>query len=293
MSTGSSDVIHLVSANLEEGGLGADGSKARWERTVDALAAWSPDVVCVQEMAARRDPQRLRAHLWATANALGMIPVLGSEGGISGNHPAILVNPRSLVITDDGPPPRSPGHDPAWCEAVLWPSPEVPFRVCSVHLPPGSAAEQLMHAQRLANRIAQRGELAIAAGDWNSWSPADQLTAPGLAGMPPHLRPARMHIAPGRPLAANYDVHYTLTGIGMIDTAASLEPVRREPYGLTPTGINGGGRVDRIYVTAELWKSGAVLSYAQKDSGGSDHQMIMITLGLNELARAAAPGFRP
>src|ERR1700677_4291614 len=98
MSTSSSDVIRLVSANLEEGGIDADGSKARWERTIAALAQWSPDVVCVQEMAARRDPLRLRAHLWETANSLGMIPVLGSEGGISGNHPAILVNQRKLAI---------------------------------------------------------------------------------------------------------------------------------------------------------------------------------------------------
>lgn len=294
MSTSSSDVIRLVSVNLEEGGIDADGSKARWERTIAALAQWSPDVVCVQEMAARRDPLRLRAHLWETANSLGMIPVLGSEGGISGNHPAILVSQRKLAISDDGPPPRAPGHDPAWCEAVLLLRPAGPaIRVHSVHLPPGSAAEQLTHAQQLASRIAQRGELAIAAGDWNSWSPDDPLTAADLADMPPHLRAARMHTAPGQPLAASHDVHNTLAGIGMTDTAASLRPAQREPHDLTPTGINGGGRVDRIYVTAELWKSGAVRSYAQKDGGGSDHQMIMITLGPDELARATAPGFRP
>jgi hypothetical protein len=77
------------------------------------LGSGVPDVVCVQEMAARRDPLQLRAHAWATANALGMIPVAGSEGGISGNHPAILVSPHRLMILDDGPPPRQPGHDPA------------------------------------------------------------------------------------------------------------------------------------------------------------------------------------
>jgi endonuclease/exonuclease/phosphatase family metal-dependent hydrolase len=294
MSTVSSDVIRLASANLQEGGLGPDGSAARWERTIAALAGWSPDVVCVQEMAARRDPQRLRAHLWATANALGMIPVLGSEGGISGNHPAILASPRKLVITDDGPPPRAPGHDPAWCEAVLSLVPAGPvIRVYSVHLPPGSAGEQLMRAERLASLIAQRGELAIAAGDWNCWSPGDQLTAAGLAAMPPHLRTARMHVRPGEPLSARYDVHNTLAGIGMIDAAAGLQPARRDPRDLTPTGINGGGRVDRIYVTDALWDCGAVRSYAQVDGGGSDHQLVMITLGLDELASATAPGFQP
>jgi hypothetical protein len=36
-----------------------------------------------------------------------MIPVLGSEGGVSGNHPAILTSPRQVTVLDDGPPPRA------------------------------------------------------------------------------------------------------------------------------------------------------------------------------------------
>ena len=286
--------LRIVSANIEEGGLDRDGSTARWDRTITALAAWSPDVVCVQEMAARRDPRRLRAHLWATANALGMFPVLGSEGGISGNHPAILVHPARLAILDDGPPPRGPGHDPAWAEALLQVRPHGPaVRVHSVHLPPRSAAEQLMHAQRLAATIAQRGEHAVAAGDWNCYAPADQITPATLDGLPPHLRPARMHGSPGQPLTPNYDVHDTLAAVGLTDAAAGLDPVRRDPARLTPTGINGGGRVDRIYITPELWESGAVQAYAQQDGGGSDHHMIMITLGQRELAAASPPGFQP
>jgi endonuclease/exonuclease/phosphatase family metal-dependent hydrolase len=289
----SAQPLRIVSANMEEGGLDRDWSTARWERTMAALAAWSPDLVCLQEMAARRDPRRVRAHLWATANALGMFPVLGSEGGISGNHPAILVSPGRLVVLDDGPPPRGPGHDPAWCDALLQMRPDGPvLRAYSVHLPPGSATEQLGHAERLANRIAQRGELAIAAGDWNCYAPADAINAEALAALPPHLRPARMHARPGQPLAANCDVHDKLTSVGLTDAAAELNPAQRDPADLAPTGINGGGRVDRFYVTPELWKSGAIRAYAQKDGGGSDHHMIMITVGLRELAHAAAPGFR-
>lgn len=259
-----------------------------------ALAAWSPDVVCLQEMAARRDPRRLRAHLWSTANALGMVPLLGSEGGISGNHPAVLVTPRRLVILDEGPPPRGPGHDPVWCEALLRVRDGGPvLDVYSVHLPPRSAAEQLIHAQRLAATVAQRGEHAIAAGDWNCYAPADAVTAEALAGLPPHLRPARMHARPGQPLAASYAVHEALDAVGMTDAAAGLDSACRDPRALTATGINGGGRVDRFYLTRELSQSGAALSYAQTDGGGSDHQMIMLTLGMTELAAAAAPGFRP
>jgi endonuclease/exonuclease/phosphatase family metal-dependent hydrolase len=293
VTSASAQVLRIVSANLEEGGLDADGSRARWERTVTALGAWSPDVVCVQEMAARRDPRRLRAHLWATANALGMFPLLGSEGGISGNHPAILVRPGRLLVLDEGPPPRGPGHDPAWCEALLQVRPDGPaLRVYSVHLPPRSAAEQLMHAERLAATVAQRGELAVAAGDWNCFSPDDQMPPGVLAGLPPHLRPARMCATLGQPLVANYDVHQALASVGLADAAAGLDPACRDPAGLAPTGKRGG-RVDRFYVTPELRESGAVLAYAQKDGGGSDHLMIMITVGLRELAQAAAPGFRP
>lgn len=285
------ETLKVVSANIEEGGLDADGSRTRWERTVAVLIGRSPDVVCVQEMAARRDPGRLRAHLWETANALGMIPVLGSEGGVSGNHTAILVSPRLLRILDEGPPPRQPGHDPAWCEARLQVGLEGPvLRVYSVHLPPSSSVEQLRHAQRLANRAAQRGEHAILAGDWNCWAPADRMDAGTLAGMAPHLRPARMRMA-GGVLAANYDVDETLAAVGLVDAAAGLDPSCRRPRDLAPTGINGGGRVDRFYVTAEMWEAGAVQAYEQF-AGGSDHEFIAITIGSRDLASAAAPGFR-
>lgn len=288
------DDLRIVSANIQEGGLDPDGSPARWHQSIEAIRAWSPDVVCLQEMAARRDPLRLREHLWDTANVLGdMFPLLGSEGGISGNHPAILIRGEAgLVILDDGPPPRGPGHDPAWHEALVSPSPEIQLRIYSVHLPPRSAAEQLMHAERLAATVAQRGEHAVIAGDWNSWSPADQLPDGFLETMPPHLRPARTHIQPGKPLAANYDVHRTLAGVGLADAAAGLDPGHRTPPDLTPTGINGGGRVDRFYVTREMRESGAVLSYAQKDGGGSDHEFILLTVSLDAVAKAAAPGFQ-
>jgi hypothetical protein len=153
---------------------------------------------------------------------------------------------------------------------------------------PGSAADQRRHAEQLANRIAQRGELAIACGDWNSWAPADQITPEILAGMPLHLRPARMHLH-GDELAANYDVHHTLTEVGLVDAAAGLGPDRRDPPQLRPTGINGGGRVDRFYVTSQLWDCGAVRSYTQEHGGGSDHEFAMLTIGLDALTQAQPP----
>lgn len=284
-------VLRIASANLQEGGLDENWSGTRWQQTMDGLAAWEPDIVCLQEMATRRDPRRLRRHLWATANELSMTPVLGSEGGVSGNHPAILAGPR-LDIIDEGPVPRSPGHDPAWCDVLLQVHGGGPFlRVYSVHLPPRSAAAQREHAENLAALIAQRGEHAVAGGDWNCYSPTDKFPAGTLEDLPPHLRPGRMHALPGRPLAPNHDVHNTLESTGLADAAAGLDPARRDPPGLTATGA-GGGRIDRFYVTGGLRDAGAVQAYAQKDSGGSDHQMILLTLGLAELAATAPPGFR-
>jgi len=279
---------------MEEGGLDADGATSRWERTIASLVAWKPDVACLQEMSARRDSHKLRKHLWATANALGMVPILGSEGGVSGNHPAIMVSAARLIVPDEGPPPRAVGHDPAWCEALLRVRPAGPvIRAYSVHLPPRSAAAQLIQAQRLATSTAQRGELGVVCGDWNCYARGDQLTADILASMPPHLRPARMRVGLGKELTANYDVHDALTAVGLIDVAAGLPPSCRLPHELTPTGINGGGRGDRFYVTGEVWESGAVESYAQKDGGGSDHHMALITIRLDKLAAAVAPGFCP
>jgi endonuclease/exonuclease/phosphatase family metal-dependent hydrolase len=282
--------LRIATANLEEGGIDPDGNTSRWARSVTALAAWEPDVVCVQEMAARRDPHQLRRHLWATAHALAMIPLMGPEGGNSGNHTAILVRPQTAVITDEGPPPGTP--DPAWCEALLRiPAAQASLRVYSVHLPPGSAADQRRHAEQLATRTAQRGELAIACGDWNCWAPADQITSQILAGMPLHLRPARMHLDSGGELTVRYDVHHTLTATGLADAAAALAPDRRDPPQLRPTGINGGGRVDRFYVTSQL--CGAVRSYRQRQGGGSDHEFAMLTISLDALAQAQPPGSRP
>jgi endonuclease/exonuclease/phosphatase family metal-dependent hydrolase len=283
-------VIRVATANLLEGGLDRGGAADRWALAVAALAAWRPHVACVQEMATFRDPQWLWRHLWATANALGMWPVLGPDGGESGNHTAIFVDTVMTAIADQGPPPGSRSQD--WCEVLLQIRPAGTLvRIYNVHLPPGSAAEQLPIAQRLASIIARRGEVAVAAGDWNCWAPADQVTTAALVGMPAHLRAARMHMSDGEPAAVNYAVHDTLTGAGLVDAVAGLGADRRDPPQLRSTGINGGGRVDRFYVTSELWDAGAVLSAAQQDSGGaSDHEFSLLTIGLAELARADAPG---
>jgi endonuclease/exonuclease/phosphatase family metal-dependent hydrolase len=283
-------VLRLASANFESGGIDpGTGDDARWHKTIDALATWAPHVVLCQEIA--RSGARLKEHLWATANALDMTPLLGPPTPVTatGNHPAILVDSSSgLRILDEGQTSYPPGAGAAlaWCEALLEvPSLPHPLRVYSVHLSARSAVDQLSQAQRLASQIAQTGEISIAGGDWNNFSRADasELTPAVLQAMPPHSRPPRMRRLPDGTWEPNFDVHDTLAAIGLADLAASLTPDRRNPPGLTATGINIGGRVDRLYGTEEL--SDTAELYEQLDTGGSDHCALLLTLRLPAMAR--------
>jgi hypothetical protein len=69
MST-SSDVIRIVSANFEEGGLDPDRSSSRWEHHGRAHHMVSGRGVRAGD-GGPPGPLRRRAHLWPTANALG------------------------------------------------------------------------------------------------------------------------------------------------------------------------------------------------------------------------------
>jgi hypothetical protein len=292
-------ILRVARAGLQSGGIdAATGSRSRWETTVAALRDTSAHVVLVQEMAAH-PPHRLRAHLWRAANALGMTPVLGPPGpgpvpGL-GNHPAILVAAGAgLRIIDDGSPLWGPGGGalPSWCHALVEvPGLAHPLAFYSAHLPARSAVAQLAQAEELASVIAQRGELTIAGGGWNCFSPADHLTTGELAAMPPQLRPSRLRRrADDGAWVPNYDVDDCLTGIGLVDVAADLPPGEREPAELTATA-GPGGRIDRFYVTAGL--DAAAGRYQQRDSGGSDHQMLVFHLDVSAAAELVPPGAVP
>jgi endonuclease/exonuclease/phosphatase family metal-dependent hydrolase len=279
--SGGDGLLRVMSVNWQAGGVDSSiGDAIRLRKTLEALTRLRADVVLCQEIAAA-SVHKLQRHLWHIANQLGMIPLLGPEDGISGNHPAILINTSGgLRIIDAGPPPHPPGTAPSWCEAVI----EVPglyrlVRCYSVHLPPRSAAAQLAHAQDLAATIAGRGEHAIAGGDFSSYARGDTL-APGDLE-PPHLRPARMRQTSDGTWTANYDVHDALTAAGLADIAAHLPPAHRDPAALTPTGITGGGRPDRIYLTKELVP--AARGYTQHDAGGSDHHILIGLLRPSEV----------
>jgi endonuclease/exonuclease/phosphatase family metal-dependent hydrolase len=259
------------------------------------LRRWTPQVVLLQEVNGRA-VHKLQAHLWRTANELGMTPVLGppSPDSVSGNHPAVLVRTAiGLRILDAGPPAwPAGGASPAWCEAkVAVPGLNHPVWFISAHLPARSATSQ---AERLASLAAQRGGLVVAGGDWNSYTPADAglLTPQALAGLPAHLRPARLRPASdGEPLAADYRAHTALASAGLTDAAAELPPTCRTPPELAPTGITGAGRVDRVYVTSALVP--ALARCEQAATGGSDHQALLLALDTAAAAAAEPPPAAP
>lgn len=297
MTTG----LRVASANLEFGGYDGPGDDSRWRRTITALADWDAHVVLIQEMTAPVAAGTW-AHLWRTANELGMIPVLGPPlaHAVTRTHPAILIRIRAgLRIVDAGPPPfPAPGAVPsAWCQALVTvPGSPHPVAFYSVHLPHRSAAEQLAQAQRLATTVAQRGEHAIIGGDFNSFAPGpgDDYPHSRLEEMPLHLRPARMHAAP-RPghvlLTPDFSTHNALAATGLVDAAAHLPDDRRIPADLTATTSHGDhGRIDRFYVPEEL--RDALTGYEQKRTGGSDHQALLLTLDLSQLAEVAPRGPR-
>jgi endonuclease/exonuclease/phosphatase family metal-dependent hydrolase len=285
------NVLTLGSANLLTGGLDPDWSDGRWQKQVDKFQEWNPDVLFLQEMSTHRDPYRLWRHVWRTANALGMYPILGPAGGGSGNYPAILVDPSRLTIIESGSAPRPYGDTYPWCEALLQDrGTRAVIRVYSVHLPAGSGTQQLIIAEQLANKIAQRGEHAFLAGDFNAYSRADAYSSDALEGMPAHLRPVRMRRGPDGKLVGRYDVVDALSIVGLVDVAARLPGHQRIPFVLTPSGVNSGGRPDMTFVTPELWEARAIMSYEQEDTGASDHHFSRITVAAGRLAASAAPG---
>jgi endonuclease/exonuclease/phosphatase family metal-dependent hydrolase len=281
--------LRLASCNMNFAGV-RNGDDSRWQASITTLRDWDPDVVLLQEMAAPGGATAgLHAHLWRTANELGMTPLLGPPGPLSvtGNHPAILVG-GELTILDAGPPLWGSGGGPlpSWCYAQLRVSGIAhPVGTYSVHLPARSADEQRSQAQRLASVIAQKGEIAIAGGDWNSF-PRTGAALRDLNDMPPHLRPPRMHTRPGPggviELEPNYDVDDILTGTGLTDAAASLPPERRDPPDLSATSIHDNGRIDRFYLTQGL--PAAAEDYIQSETSGSDHHALLLIISRDKAA---------
>jgi endonuclease/exonuclease/phosphatase family metal-dependent hydrolase len=283
--------FRIASVNLLNAGVSRSGDDSRWQASMSALRAWDTDIVLLQEMAAPAGIiAGLHAHLWRTANELDMTPLLGPPGPLSvtGNHPAILVKTsRGLKILDTGPPlwASGSGPAPAWCQALVQvPGIPHPIAVYSVHMPARSAEEQRSQAQRLASLIAQKGEIAIAGGDWNSF-PRNGGALRNLHDMDPHLRPPRMHIRPGPrgiELEPSYDVDDILTSTGLTDAAACLPPERRDPPALAATSRNDNGRIDRFYLTPGLPE--AADRYTQADTGGSDHHALLLILNRSQAA---------
>lgn len=291
--------LRIAVANFGSGGIAAGGTQRwetsmRWDKTVSVLREWQPHIVLCQEISAAA-PGGLRAHLWTTANTLGMIPLLGppSPGPATGD-PAILVAASvGLVILDTGPPGWPPGAGtwPAWCEGLMQvPGWAHPLRGYSVDLPWRSSVEQRSQADQLAARIAELadlGELAVAGGNWSSYGRADAITPAALDLLPLALRPSRMRYSPqDRTLTPNYAVHDVLASVGMEDAAAILASGTHDLADLAPAG--NGARADRIYLARDLVAAAA--RYVRQDIGDPGHQALMLTLDGSGAAGAIPSG---
>jgi hypothetical protein len=289
--------MRVASLNMFYGGLDSGGSDTRWRKQMEHLATWDPDVVLLQEMAAPT-AAGLPEHLWRTANELGMMPVLGppTPHTTGRTYPAVMVRRADgWRIVNSGPPLWEPGGGafPAWCQVtVQMPDMPRPVAFYSVHFPARSAQWQLGQAQQLASVVAQRGEIAVAGGDWNCLARGDLVTQAELEAMPMHLRPPRMRaIRAGKGsvllgegssilLEPIYDVHDVLCGIGLTDVAAWLPSGRREPAKLSATA--GDGRPDRFYTSEEVAET--VVRYAQASTGATDHDSLMIVIDTDAAA---------
>jgi hypothetical protein len=282
--------VRVASANLLGGGTGLDTDGARRELSAAALRDWEPHLVLVQELFAPGE-ELVRGRWRALANAVGMEPAaLGRPRGSRRLRTGILADTSVLEVLDDGPAPFPDA--PFWAEALVRVrATGTILHAVSVHAPATTAAGQLTEAERLATRTAQRGGLSLAGGDWNCFTSDDQLTADELARLPPHLRPARMRQAGG--LTANYDVHGTLTSVGMADPVPALEPGRRDPPCPPGTGSHPRARIDRFYLWPGPQMLPAVRCYHQKPNAGSDHQLLMVCLDQAVLAGAAPPRAQP
>lgn len=270
------DELRVVVASMHGGEDGENLNLDRWNTIIDQINTWHPHVLLCQEMTPLL-PSQFRRHLWRTANALELLPVAGPPTPqlVSSNHPAIFVS--SVFTIWDDLPSQQPwkGLEPCWCDLTV----SVPglierLHVYSVHMPPRSGTLQRIYAEWLASVIADEGQPAIVAGDWNSYS--RQGPHPDLAAQPAHLIPTRMHLDSQGNRSVNTTVHDLLYHVAHLRDVSLLAPAdRRLPSTNVPTGITGG-HGDRGYVTKDL--ADMVDRFEQSGTGGSDHDAFMFAL---------------
>lgn len=283
--------LRLALVNWQYGGLNLDNPSddAGWQATVDVLAEQQPDVVLCQEIDAGGNPNRVWRHLWRTANAVGLSPILGPAGArraATGLHTALLVRVSTgLRVVDQWPPPGVAAPAACWCTAELAiPGLDWSLRVSSMHLCARSPVEQLRAAQVITSYIADdEDQLHIVAGDTNGYGRGGPVPAPAeVAALRRRERLVRCLPGTGEP---NYDVDDTFTAAGLVDVAAVLPADSREPAELSGTWHGPGAawfeRIDRCYASPPLAE--AATAYRQVKTG-SDHDAVFVDFDLGDVS---------
>jgi endonuclease/exonuclease/phosphatase family metal-dependent hydrolase len=156
----------------------------------------------------------------------------------------------------------------------------------SAHLCPYSAFTAAQEAAVLVGRAHRTGGpepaggYGIVAGDINHIPPGD--TAPPWDQVPPHDRVARSVIDADGTRYLNTIVGRTLADGALVDVAAHLAEVRKDPGLRAWTGSTGMVRTDQIHITELLLP--ALVDYWTVAMGDlSDHDGVVARLDLDRL----------
>lgn len=288
-TAGADGYLRVVSVNTQHGGTDKDGSTRRMARIAAAVRQREPHVVLAQELRGTAREASRHKHAWA--HALRMeTAALGPPRGTWEQRCGIFTDRALMQVVEDGPAPVRDA--PGWAEAVLLVKPaHAELYVVSDHAPATDPVVQLSEAARQASRAARR--LSVIGGDRNNYSRHDQLSEADLVlvrNTMPHVAPARLRRDADGRLVGNYDVEDTLARAGLTDPVSFLTRDRRFPPDPPGTGA-GPGRIDRYSVSEPV--RDAVACCHQFPVEGTNHEVIMLCLALEALARIAAARIRP
>lgn len=270
--------VRISTLNLKHGGVqtpdGSTDGDERWDWTVEAVRAETPDVLCLQEIHGWRDHnfQRLfRAEQDFRMRVAGWVPPVPVDP--PGGGTLVMYRPRTGVLELDQWEAKESTALRNGMGVCVFNAAGVPLAVISLHLPPYDAALARSEAALAATRAVRYGGYGILAGDLNHF-PLTGSPAPDPRSVP------RLNVmgrwewegdATTGILWPDRRVAHALKEAGFTDAARCSD----NPDAQKATGT-GGVRVDQVWAS---WGAAAgIVSYSVLDTGASDHLMVTVDL---------------